>query len=1089
MKRLMFALAIGATGFAFADGEEQTVGSLLTVDASQQSELTSEQKNDLNDNKYEAVVVTGSGTVTFSGIGSFDGSITVKSGVLLKCTDKTGVGTAAGKTIVESGGTFAYYESNKVLLTGETFDIAGDGVGTLDGVDYGALFFTVPNKDYTDSSGVFGTVALTAPAKVTTTLSPHGSGRGKLSDTFNQGGFKLTVKANELTINPNTWTDAAEIETQAGFFHWGTKWKDVYRDGCRLVYTGGQLQSYSYTVLTWPVVFKVDSSYTYVSGTTGDTCNNFTGPITIEDGKTLEIRVSGAPANPAYRFDGGFNGNGTVKIVGDLAVSIGGENGSVGGSMLIRNCSASVVRILGKVTDQARITNEGTGSIRLENGANDFTGKTTITKGCVVPTVEGAFPVANTASSDTLAITDGALVLKPKFEGEADGLEGETIRTMIANAASSGIANVQLYVPAGKSYEYAGDLDGSVATFNTYFRADGTLTFTGLLKNDYQIRSNGGTGEMVFTKGFGGSASAKSPFDKVDSGSVRFDGATYLQDAAGIGLDMNLVSSQYGSARFVLEGKSQFVSTNKTSPTTSQRSKLFVPGAADGRAVVEIRGDAVVSNNFLVANKARSVGAVYLRGGTFCHVTGSDIQWGSDAGAQAYFEQTGGLFSLGYWTRGARKPNSAFCCYQSGGTFELYSNGNFIPVTVGTGVVYQTGGTFDGNLKTFVPGDVRWAADGDGGYLNLSLSGSSTRFGRIWSFLLGARNGASHYVNVNDGAVLEAQCLVRSATNVNSRAVVGFDGGVFRPLGDTLRIFGSPDDTDVWASPVVKLYGRGLTVDTSASSSKAFTIDTALEAPTGNGVAAIALPEAFPGGYIAAPVVSIDGDGEGATAVAEFDSASGTVTGITVTSPGWGYTRASATLSRGGPTGGTDVVAYGTVTLAPNVSGGLTKAGAGSLTLNAANTFTGTTAVAGGTLKIGTAAAIASSKSVSVAAGATLDLNNTGDLAVETLCGCYGTIAHGDVTVSKELHFTAADLVAGKVENVTAKLTLGPDVRIVIDDVADLPHGRYTLIKADTLVVNGLPDLPEGLSDPWKLRVKGDSLVLNYTRGFFVIAR
>ena len=57
-------------------------------------------------------------------------------------------------------------------------------------------------------------------------------------------------------------------------------------------------------------------------------------------------------------------------------------------------------------------------------------------------------------------------------------------------------------------------------------------------------------------------------------------------------------------------------------------------------------------------------------------------------------------------------------------------------------------------------------------------------------------------------------------------------------------------------------------------------------------------------------------------------------------------------------------------------SGGLTKAGSGSLTLQAANTFTGTTTISGGTLLLGNVAALASS---------TLDTSGAGTLSFGTL--------------------------------------------------------------------------------------------------------
>jgi len=79
--------------------------------------------------------------------------------------------------------------------------------------------------------------------------------------------------------------------------------------------------------------------------------------------------------------------------------------------------------------------------------------------------------------------------------------------------------------------------------------------------------------------------------------------------------------------------------------------------------------------------------------------------------------------------------------------------------------------------------------------------------------------------------------------------------------------------------------------------------------------------------------------------VAEIDYLAGILTNIVVTSPGRGYTAATVSLSGGGGTG-----ASATALLAPNVSGGLTKLGAGTLTLSGANAFTGPVQVSAGTL-------------------------------------------------------------------------------------------------------------------------------------------
>jgi autotransporter-associated beta strand protein len=81
--------------------------------------------------------------------------------------------------------------------------------------------------------------------------------------------------------------------------------------------------------------------------------------------------------------------------------------------------------------------------------------------------------------------------------------------------------------------------------------------------------------------------------------------------------------------------------------------------------------------------------------------------------------------------------------------------------------------------------------------------------------------------------------------------------------------------------------------------------------------------------------------------------------------------------------------------------GGLTKNGAGTLTLGGTNTYTGTTTINAGTLALGSAASIANSRNISVAGGAVLDVSAvTGGFALgaaQTLSGSgsvNGTLAN-----------------------------------------------------------------------------------------------
>src|SRR5205085_7151770 len=87
-------------------------------------------------------------------------------------------------------------------------------------------------------------------------------------------------------------------------------------------------------------------------------------------------------------------------------------------------------------------------------------------------------------------------------------------------------------------------------------------------------------------------------------------------------------------------------------------------------------------------------------------------------------------------------------------------------------------------------------------------------------------------------------------------------------------------------------------------------------------------------------------------------------------------TSRTITLGIGGGT--FDVSSGNTLTIGSAMSGtgGLAKAGAGALLLNAANTYAGTTTLAAGILRAGIASAIPSSSAVTMGLGSTLDLNS-----------------------------------------------------------------------------------------------------------------
>ncbi|MFM2241594.1 MAG: hypothetical protein RLZ97_449, partial [Verrucomicrobiota bacterium] len=108
--------------------------------------------------------------------------------------------------------------------------------------------------------------------------------------------------------------------------------------------------------------------------------------------------------------------------------------------------------------------------------------------------------------------------------------------------------------------------------------------------------------------------------------------------------------------------------------------------------------------------------------------------------------------------------------------------------------------------------------------------------------------------------------------------------------------------------------------------------------------------------------------------------AAGGVTANDITFNTTGYTISGAGLTLDGatPTITTDAGITSTISSVISGSAGLTKAGAGTLTLSGANNFTGITTISNGTLRAGNGAALGSNASgTTVSSGASLDLNGS----------------------------------------------------------------------------------------------------------------
>ena len=268
--------------------------------------------------------------------------------------------------------------------------------------------------------------------------------------------------------------------------------------------------------------------------------------------------------------------------------------------------------------------------------------------------------------------------------------------------------------------------------------------------------------------------------------------------------------------------------------------------------------------------------------------------------------------------------------------------------TPGAGVIDVSAGILTHSTTGYVMDTGIYSSYGTG---VLTVRGSGYFQEQTGNFFVVNGSHATGIVNVLTGGTLEVNRIQASG----GTSTINFDGG-------TLRAYSTNAGTNFLSGLTnAFVYPGGLNLDTNGQS---VTIGQALTFPIGYGLglsgSTISVSSGG-SGYIAPPVVTFAppaGGGVAATGVAQIN-ANGTVTGITITSPGSGYGNdESVAVSFNGnsntsgaattPASGFNVPA-GT----QNSSGGLTVSGNGAVTLSSPGTnYTGPTTVSSGTLTL-----------------------------------------------------------------------------------------------------------------------------------------
>ena len=343
------------------------------------------------------------------------------------------------------------------------------------------------------------------------------------------------------------------------------------------------------------------------------------------------------------------------------------------------------------------------------------------------------------------------------------------------------------------------------------------------------------------------------------------------------------------------------------------------------------------------------------------------------------------------------------------------------------------------------------------------------------SILLGQANDnialTNAAVNLNNGGTLTIGAGGLTTAKYETKAAastLSFDGGVLK-ASSAGSLVGSGNGT---LANVTVLSG-GATIDSNGYN---VSIDQAITAGVGNGLSTLTV-NATGSGYIVAPYVQItDATGTGASAFAKINSA-GRVTSIVVTNAGQNYS-STPTITLQGVAGSAATANY---TLASVTGGGLTKTGNGTLTLSAANTYTGATTISAGTLQFskivslynGTTASWTAAN-LSVSSGATLALNvgGTGEFSTEnattllTNLGALGGAVNNnglqsgsvigfDTSNAANSTFTIADAIANSTGTGGGAIGLSKLGNGTLTLSGNNTYTGSTTINAGTLTISG----------------------------------
>lgn len=961
---------------------------MLEVDvATLQDGYTPEQQALINGGTITEIRKIGAGTLISKGIASFSSTIRITNGVF-QVSDATGLGTSAGETIVERGATlhFSSLSSGYTTYKSERYTIAGNGYNTSSSETNGAIRIT-------GATCQLSHITMSDDSAVYSSNGFHFYDDGTSGIDMNGKTLALMSSASgnlDVEFKLDGIDNPGNIEIyDARFFRpYTMPFSGGASHEVRLFGRTGVLLDGEAENKTWTIA-RYGSGGFYQSGTSG----SWNGPVENRNLVTALSMTVGVGKN--LTFNGPVQGSGAfVKDAnaGWLVLNATNTFTSVfeaKGGVVILGCPGAAA---GSIVDRFNFS-----VLTVDLG---LTGKTeNWERGWTTVQIKEAIEACTAASKANVSASLHArngdeFVANPTFSGDYSAIRLGAINDGKVSYAATLVSN---------------------PTFTVSTDAD--LVFT---KNPEQEGDNT-LGKVLVTKGF-----------------------LSFKDAGFIDMGDKAISVGANNSPNIMGVKVS--GSTVLGRSASGDGKIGLPDSIDLRGVyMEVGEGAVVSNRLQFSTgSTSSSGALYLRGGEVYTPYSGKYPGYLGGRGHGYIEIFDGLFQVQGWLHLGTFQSGAGQLAVKAGEFRVLAGSPFYVGEAGTGIVYQTGGKIRIDNDLHVPSSA-FENDKMTGFGVYTVSGDTAETEVTGNAVINNRAYGTGILNLNNGGVFKASNLYKSSScGATAKGYINFNGGVLKATADSTSLLGNVFDDKDSRPDAVTVYSGGAIVDTDGHE---VAISAPLVAPAGGGISSITLDGTFTD-IVQPPVITINGDGQSASAVATFDSTTRTVTGIVVTSFGFGYTAANTTITanyRGYP--GTNVNCSFGITDQTGSTVKLMKRGAGALTLA------------------------------------------SGVLPADAVVTVEGGSIGGEGLVFSEMAVDL-DIANGGSYGTISAWPAGAKLKITNLGNLDKEVGSYTLMafSSGSAIVPAL-DGTTVIPSPWKLVASGSKLKLVYSRGLVVIYR